>query len=318
MAATDLDALYEKIMSLNELVWKSRADRPAVDLWLENFTGDCTSKWNERKHALYLLSKFLYFGQTQVRQLLRAMFQDLIRQPLSVEVREGLSDKGDFSAVHQGFLDEIRRTRFLGLGKPAESGTHLLYDFRVVNRIPVDACVTVSDLFTGPYNDSASQWALPAVSRVIFIDDFCGTGDQATTISHEYLPWMRQAAKRGGSHVDAWYLTLLATTGGLEKLRKNASFDRVQSVSELDNTYRAFAADSQLYVNAPDDLPKSHAETIARHYGELLSPGQPLGYKDSQLLLGFQHNVPDNTLPIISREQVNPPWHPIFPRADKI
>lgn len=34
MAATDVDALYEKIMSLNELVWEGRADRPAVDLWL--------------------------------------------------------------------------------------------------------------------------------------------------------------------------------------------------------------------------------------------------------------------------------------------
>ena len=318
MAAADVDALYEKIMGLNELVWESRADRPAVDLWLENFTGDRTSIDNERKHALYLLSKFLYFGQIQVRQLLMAMFQDLIRHPLSVEVREGLSDKGDFSAVHQGFLDEISRTRFLGLGGPAESGARLLYDFRLVNRIPVDACVNLSDLFTGPYNNSGSEWALPAVRRVIFIDDFCGTGDQATAISHQYLPWMRQAAKRCGGNIDAWYLTLLATTGGLEKLRNNALFDRVQSVSELDDTYRAFSTDSQFYVNAPDDLPKDEAESIARHYGGLLSLGQPLGYKDSQLLLGFEHNVPDNTLPIFSRSRVNPPWHPIFPRIDKI
>ena len=202
MAATNVDALYEKIMSLNELIWESRADRPAVDLWLENFVGDCTSQCSERKHALYLLSKFLYFGQTQVRQLLRAMFQDLIRQPLSLEIREGLSDKDDFSAMHQGFLDEINRTRFLGLGKPAESGTHLLYHFRLVNGIPVNACISLSDFFTGRYDDPASRWALPGVSRVIFIDDFCGTGDQATDMSHEYLPWMRRAAKRCGDDID--------------------------------------------------------------------------------------------------------------------
>ena len=114
MAATDVDALYEKIMSLNELVWEGRADRPAVDLWLEGFRGECTSEYDERKHALYLLSKFLYFGQTQVRQLLRSMFQDLIRHHLSAEVREGLTDKNDFAAVHQGFLEEMDRTRFVG------------------------------------------------------------------------------------------------------------------------------------------------------------------------------------------------------------
>ena len=318
MAATDVDALYEKIMSLNELVWEGRADRPAVDLWLEGFRGECTSEYDERKHALYLLSKFLYFGQTQVRQLLRSMFQDLIRHHLSAEVREGLTDKNDFAAVHQGFLEEMDRTRFVGLGKPAESGPYLLYQFRQENGIPVDACVSLSDLFTGPYDDPASEWALPGVNRVIFIDDFCGTGDQAADISKEHLPWMRRAAKRSGDDIDAWYLTLLATTGGLEKLRGNGFFDRVRSVSELDETYRVFAADSQVFANSPDDLAKSDAELIARHYGELLNPGQPLGYKNSQLLIGFQHNVPDNTLPIMSRERVNPPWHPIFPRIDKV
>ncbi len=318
MTTTDVDALYEKIMSLNELVWESRADRPAVDLWLEGFRGDCTSECNERKHALYLLSKFLYFGQTQVRQLLRSMFQDLIRHPLSVEVRDRLTDRNDFAALHQGFLAEIQQTRFLGLGKPAESGPHLLYHFRQVNRIPVDACLSPSDLFAGPYDDPASEWALPGVRRVIFIDDFCGSGDQATEISQEYIPWMRRAVMRLGHNVDTWYLTLLATTEGLEKLRRNGLFDIVGAVSELDTSYRVFAPKSQFYINAPDDLPKDEAESIARHYGELLTPGQPLGYKNSQLLIGFQHNVPDNTLPIMSRERVNPPWHPIFPRIEKL
>ena len=317
MAATDVGVLYEKIMSLNELVWEGRADRPTVDLWLNSFGGDCTSKCIEQKHALYLLSKFLYFGEIQVRQLLRSMFQDLIRHPLSVEVREGLPGKDDFSAIHQGFLNEMQRTRFLGLGGAAESGARLLYDFRLVNKIPVDACVNLSELFTGPLDDPASEWALPGISRVIFIDDFCGTGDQATDISKKYVPHMRRAAKHAGGDISAWYLTLLATTDGLERLRNNALFDQVSSVSELDDSYRVFASDSQYYVNASNDLRKSEAESIARYYGELLSPGQPLGYKNSQLLIGFQHNVPDNTLPIMSRTCTNPPWHPIFPRTEK-
>ena len=318
MPFSDVNALYDKIMSLNELIWEGRADRPAVEQWLENFTGDCTNRSTERRHALYLLSKFLYYGHAEVRHLLRSMYQDLIRNPLTVEVRARASDKDDFGSIHQGFLDEVGRTRFLGLGKPAESGTRLLYDFRLINDLSVNSCLSVPELFTGAFDNPHSEWAFPEVERVVFIDDFCGTGDQAAGIGHTHLPWMRKAAKHKGVVIDVWYLTLLATTTGLANLRSQALFDRVQSVSELDKSYRAFDVTSQFYANAPDGLDKDEAESIAKHYGELLCPGQPLGYRDSQLLLGFQHNVPDNTLPIMSRERVSPPWHPIFPRIEKL
>ncbi len=317
MARVSMDALYEKVKGLNELLWEYRATRPAVNQWLNNFAGDCMSAAIERKHALYLLSKFLYFGQNEVRQLLRAMFQDLIRHPLSVKVRAQLTDKDDFEAIHHGFLDEIDRTCFLGLGNPAESGTHILYDFRLVNDIPLTAIVSPHDLLIGALNDSKTKWAKPKVHRLIFIDDFCGTGNQAVGMGRKYVPLLRKVASRSGIEIQVWYLTLLATTVGLTSLRAEALFDHVESVSELDATYRVFDVASQLYIDPPDGLTKEDAQTIARHYGEIIRPGQPLGYRDSQLLLGFHHNVPDNTLPIMSREHLEPPWHAIFPRMAK-
>ena len=90
MPTDEIEALFGKIKTLNEHLWEGRATRPAVDTWLANFTGSCAPIDDERKHALFLLSKFLYFGQAEIRQLLRAMFQDLIRHPLSVQVRNGL------------------------------------------------------------------------------------------------------------------------------------------------------------------------------------------------------------------------------------
>jgi hypothetical protein len=110
---------------------------------------------------------------------------------------------------------------------------------------------------------------------------------------------------------------LVATTTGIEKLRSQALFDLVDCVSELDESYRVFGNESQIYVNAPEGISKKEAEEIARYYGNSLFPGSPLGYADSQLLLGFQHNVPDNTLPIIWQERQAPPWHAIFPRTSK-
>ena len=311
------EALYEKIKDLNELIWENRATRPSVNRWLDNFSGDCVSKQAERVHALYLLSKFLYLGQVEVREMLRAMFQDLIRHPLSVKARAALTDKNDFDNVFQGFLDELSSTRFLGLGRPAESGAHILYDFRLVNELQLDYFSSPHELFTSGLNDPDTEWTYPQVKRLIFIDDFCGTGDQAADIGLKYVPLMRDIAEKSNIQLEVWYLTLLATKAGLDKLRSRQVFDRVESVSELDSTYRVFSPDSQVYANPPDDLKQCDAETIIRHYGESIFAGHPFGYGNSQLLLGFHHNVPDNTLPVIWLEQPEIPWHAIFPRYTK-
>ena len=58
---------------------------------------------------------------------------------------------------------------------------------------------------------------------------------------------------------------------------------------------------------------------VAMIYGELLRPGFPGGWDNNQLLLGFQHNTPDNTLPIMWAEgDANCPWTPAFKRYAKL
>ena len=317
MLLEDTDALYEKIKSLNELLWEHRVTRPAVDRWLGNFTGECKDKQDEHNHALYLLSKFMYFGHVQVRELLRAMFQDIVRHRLSVEVRASLPDKNNFDKIHERVSAELDGTRFLALGNPSESATHILYDFRVANGMSTYHFANLDELSTAPVGDPVAQWACDEVHRLVFLDDFCGTGNQASDMASEQLPDIRRIAKLSNVQVEIWYLALLATTTGLEKLRSQGLFERVDCVSELDESYRVFGDKSQIYVNAPEGIGKGDAEEIARHYGNSLFPGNPLGYADSQLLLGFQHNVPDNTLPIIWQERKVPPWHAIFPRAPK-
>ena len=313
------DNLHGKVKDLNEYVWENRAKRPAVNLWLDNFTGEYMCETIERNQALYLLSKFLYFGQNEVRQLLRSMFKDLIRHHLSVKIRSSLPQKNDFEAIHDAFLDEIDQTRFLGLGNPAESGTHILYDFRLVNGLPLEIFVNPHDLFSSGFEDPDTKWSDTNIQRLIFIDDFCGTGEQAGDLALKYVPFMKIAAARDGIELEVWYLTLFATTSGLSTLRNNPIFDRVETVSELDATYRVFDEDSQLYADSNEvDDAAGEAEAMVRHYGKKLEPGNPLGYKDCQLLLGFHHNVPDNTLPIIWSQDSDLPWHPIFPRYTKI
>ena len=309
--------LLSKIKVLNETLWEGQASNVHVDQWIDNFCGACASAQSERDHALYLLSKFLYFGQLPIRQLLRAMFRDLIWHRLSAQIRLSLpSDSKEL--IHTEFLHELKRTRFLGLGNPAESGTHILYDFRLINQLPLELFVSTHDLFSGRLDDPNANWELPDVTRVIFIDDFCGTGEQASTAGCKIAPVIRAAAERSSINVSIWYLTLFGTTAGLNEVRRHNVFDCVESVSQLDPTYRVFGDDSQFFHSTPRNVTKDEAERMVHHYGALLSPLHPLGYENSQLMIGFHHNIPDNTLPIFIRNRTHPSWWAIFPRHEKI
>jgi hypothetical protein len=86
---------------------------------------------------------------------------------------------------------------------------------------------------------------------------------------------------------------------------------------ELDETYQAFGAHSRYFTNSPPWFSLTDFQSMATHYGNFLTPHFPLGYKDGQLLLGFSHNTPDNTLPIFWFEGRTKPWSPIFIRFDK-
>ena len=57
---------------------------------------------------------------------------------------------------------------------------------------------------------------------------------------------------------------------------------------------------------------------IAHRIGSVLYRNNPLGWEDSQALVVFPENVPNNTLPLFYAEGVEyngHPWRALFPRA---
>jgi hypothetical protein len=114
---------------------------------IENFDGQTTSAQIEREHALFLLSQFMYFGSRELRELLRALYRDLFRYPIIEKIRRNNNDSSDLELIREKFRDELRHTRFLGVGNPAESGVHLLYYFRQENGLPTELFLDSQRLF---------------------------------------------------------------------------------------------------------------------------------------------------------------------------
>lgn len=79
--------LNDKIKTLNELLWNGRIRTPIVNEWLNNFSGDLPDS-KEKLHALYLLSCFMYFGDREIRALLKALFYELFKCRIISEIRK--------------------------------------------------------------------------------------------------------------------------------------------------------------------------------------------------------------------------------------
>ncbi|MEP6669181.1 MAG: hypothetical protein ABJF10_08515 [Chthoniobacter sp.] len=306
--------LLRKIKVLNETAWENRVQRPLIDRWLSNFDQQTDAlRDRERLHALFLLSQFIYFGSKEVRELLKSLYRDLYRYPIIERIRRDNQDTCDQAVIEIEFKKAESRTRFLGVGNPSESGCHLLYYFRQENQLPSNLFIHGHEIFTWDRDQNKQTLRHPDVDHYVFIDDLCGSGEQARIYSQGICSDIRSLNKRARIS----YLVLFATDASKQELRK-ASFDFTSAVVELDSSFRVFGNESRYFKVAPDTIDGKFAEMMSARYGQLLCYDHPLGYRDSQLLLGFHHNTPDNTLPIMWCDQPElRPWIPVFRRYPK-
>lgn len=321
------ERLKAKIKILNETLWDNRVLNPSVEKWLANFSSD-----KEKFHALYLLSKFMYFGAIPMRNLLKSLYRDLYRYPLIECIRKNNDNTLDANFIESQFKMEENKTRFLGVGNPSESGAHLLYFFRQENNLSKKLFVYTDEIIDRV--GTLEQLHFPDVNHYVFIDDFCGSGSQATTDGT--IKRCVINLKRLSADVKISYLMLFATSNGIRTVRDSSLYDKVEAVVELDNTYKCFDAKSRLFPQRNDLLcEKDFAQEFCYRYGrplfrsihqkegltgnklEELSDKTALGWGDCQLLLGFYHNTPDNTLPIIWYDENEIEWFPVFRRYNK-
>lgn len=320
---------YDKqIEVLNSTLWEYRALRPRIDEWLANFDND-----QERDYALYLLSRLMYFSSSNIRNLLKALYRDLYRYPIIQEIRKANANTLDEAFIEAEFKKELMHTRFLGVGNPSESGVHLLYYFRQENRITKRLFVNTDDVIQRHADGSVSLRSdFSDATRFVFIDDLCGSGQQATTDTNvrrcvDDIRSLKPDAKIS-------YLMLFGMTEGIEVVKGSGLYDYAEAVIELDESYKCFSDVSRYFQDGIHK--KDVAEDIAYHYGydiiheylkllgydpkaqDLGAEKNALGFGNCQLLISMHHNTPDNTLPIIWFDEIEGLWNPIFKRYNKV
>jgi hypothetical protein len=314
------DRLLNRILILNDRAWENRLKQDKIDRWLKNFNGKSgTTEEIEHLHALFTLAQFMFFGSKEIRVLLNALYRDLFLCPLIQEIRSNAGNTRNLDAIRNGVIEALKTTRFLGVGNPSESGVHLLYYFRQENGLPKDLFLDAADIFEWDFSGgSKGRTTLkhPDVTRYIFLDDLCGSGETAEKYSNGFLKEMLVLQPK----VEFSYFSLFATKDGIDYIDSRTLFKgNVRTVFELGQTYKFLSAESRYAKELPDGLDFNVVRKMQKTYGEILWPTDPYGYKDGQLLLGLHHNTPDNTLPTIWMDgSFNKEWVSIFKRYPKI
>ena len=141
----------------------------------------------------------------------------------------------------------LHKTRFLGVGNPSESGCHLLYYYRQMNSLPKDLFIHGHQIFQGRRDRQKVRLNLPGVSHYVFIDDFCGSGQTGVECADTLVGDLKDL----DSSVRVDYHSIFGCKHGLERVRERRVFDSVETVVELDETFKCFGRKSRYFISVP-------------------------------------------------------------------
>lgn len=306
---TPEEKLRNKIAILAKSVWKDRWGNESDTLtpWVQNFDDD------ERNMALYMLSHFIYFDSECIREMLVRSYEDFVRRPIVTSIRKQNGHTLNEEAIEAEYKNRLKHIRFLCLGNPSESSAMLLYFFRQENNLPMELFISIDRLFEHKEDNENIVAVLKTeeIEQIIVLDDFCASGSQAEEFSQEYVTYI----KKQSSSIMVKYIALVGTNRGKIKVERQL-FDKCDYCITLDDSYRVFDEQARYYRGVTEiGCNKEDILSMCQTRGQYLNPRNPRGYKDGQLIIGFFHNTPNNTLPIFWSENHN--WKPIFKRYNK-
>lgn len=304
------ETLESKVIAYYTDIWKDLRESD-YQKWLKNF------EENDELKALFLLSKFTYFGHIEIRAMLKALYRDLYQYPVVKKIRKANNDTIDDSFIKNKFNFYRSKTRFLGIGNPSESGVHLLYYFRQENNLPKNLFVNAFELFSHTSTENNKillEWANEDIEHIVLIDDFCGNGSQAI----QYIKDIVQQTKKLKPTCQVDYFVLVANSDGLNNVKKETLVDSSEAIFELDSSFKCFSNESRYFVNEIDGITKDECKALCKKYGKnrCKDAKSELGFNDDELMFSFFHNTPNNTLPIFWTDENG--WYPIFNRKIKI
>jgi len=269
-----------------------------VRAWLDQF-GD-----NESQRLMFkILQNITFYTADSLRAKMNEA-QSIVKRGLVWKIKERRRKRAD---ILVSYLED-----------PGKSGVYLARLYADENDIYADNVIERSKV-TEALTAKAKEWEAFAL---VFVDDFIGTDNSACqyfrTLVEEHGEILKKLSKEPGEITGTRKLQMffVAMTGfqeaqaNIEEIVESLGLSvKVHICDPLGESAKAFSNNSQIFTD-PDEREK--AKKIAERIGSELVEKVPLGYGNCQATVVFEHNCPNDSLPILWRESKN--WLPLFKR----
>lgn len=181
-------------------------------------------------------------------------------------------------------------------GNSGKSGDLILYQFS-----------HAMTKFKGKVRSTWDITNLPNGSTIIFLDDLIGTGSQSVEFINKKLNLIISPS------YDCYLVCLCCTEAGLQRVEKETNFKVISSVLLEKNNYEHLSEECEVFNEKEKDIIKEINNMLSAKSNNDYSKG---------LLLAFTHCVPNNSLPMIWKDEfpykvkggVEKRWTAILPR----
>lgn len=244
-------------------------DQGRILRWLRQFEP------NDYEVMLKLLECVQYFDQGRVRSSLKQVHQ---------MVRTELADLGTI-----GFKD----VHFVGLGGPAESGESIARHYRFASQLGAGRFKLDRDLPKLQYEADSRD----ATMTLVFLDDFIGSGLQATRA------WENQVSQLVTSKHRMYLGVIMAHPDGVDKVQSETPF-RVITAHTVE--------DRNLLDKAPQ-FTAGEKKRILKYCHEI--GNSPRGFEGLCALVSFFYGSPNNCPSALRGNRGQKKWKGILPRS---
>ncbi len=154
-----------------------------------------------------------------------------------------------------------------------------------------------NELFVQPPDLVRQQ--LKDEDTLVLVDDFAGTGDQAST---SWDSFFRELAAEVGT---VYLMVVAASKRAQDEIVTRTDLQLIAhfNLDESDNVF----SDKCIHFSSQD-------KATIESYGKKHFPQSPRGYGDCGLLFVLQHDCPSNSIPLLHGSRRDK-WQPLFPRT---
>lgn len=284
---------YIKDVEIIELVktWESYKGTQITNVdvreWLNQFNSN-----HEKRIAFNLLQNIKFYGELLIREKLRTI-HEIIKKTI----------------VYTYAKDERVRKDILVscFGTASKSGPTYLRMYASENKITTHSIKQYSEIKKTIETDANIQ-------ALVFIDDILATGESI------FDALVELDSECGQLLIERDILVVVGVICGLSDGIEMLNAKATQFKFRLEIEVCDIITDDDKVLSETTQIFSSQeglvaAKELCRKYGTRIHKQHPLGFKNSQLLVVFKDNCPNNTLPIIWETSNNPKWVPLFKRG---